>query len=225
MKITARDVSLIKDLALSHVMSRDQILQLGYFGSITRLNTRLRGLMALGCIKRLETPFFSQSLYAVDRKANVLVGENIAPLLAHRADSPRFIQHALNVTNVRIHLKSKGLDAWRFEQQLWRTLPGRRGTEIRPDGMVLKGTQPMFIEIDLGTVAASKMRQKFAAYNLLALAHVHELYGSDSLRLLVVTTNETRAANLRRLLPEKSAFPCLIQTFDQLGIPSVQSWS
>lgn len=225
MRITARDVSLIKDLALSHVLSRDQILQLGYFGSVTRLNTRLRGLTALGCIKRLETPFYAQSLYAVDRKASALVGENIAPLLAHRADSPRFIQHALNVTNVRIHLKSKGLDAWRFEQQLWRTLPGKRGAEIRPDGMVLKGTEPMFIEIDLGTVAASKMKQKLAAYNQLALAHVSALYGADSMRLLVVTTNSTRAANLRRLLPEKSAFPCLIQTFDQLGVPYVQSWS
>jgi hypothetical protein len=201
------------------------MISLGYFSSVTRLNTRLRGLVELGCVKRLETPFYAQSLYAVDKRAGHVVGEKIAPLLAHRADSPRFIGHALNVTNVRIHLAAKGATEWRFEQQLWRKLPGRKGAEVRPDGLVMLGAEPMFIEVDLGTSAASKVQAKLEGYNQLHEGEIEPLYGFSSLKLLLVTTNATRAKNLRGLIPSGSNLRCLIQTFGELKIPLVQSWS
>jgi len=152
-----------------------------------------------------------------------IVGENIAPLLANRAESPRFVQHALMVTNVRLALMARGAKQWVFEQQLWREVDGHM---LKPDGLAVTSTLPAFVECDMGHVTPSKFKEKLNTYR--ALAHggrCATCYGFSEFRLIVATTGTRRAARLRSLIPADAGFECLVQTFAELGIPVVGGWS
>jgi Replication-relaxation len=225
-RLTLRDIRLVRDIALSHVVSRDQILALGYFGSVTRLNTRLRELEAEGYVRVLETMFSSQFLYMAGSKAGHIVGTRIASLLLGRKPSPQFVQHALSVTNVRIALAtSKGLE-WRFEQQLRHsfTFQGKR-YEIRPDGMIASAT-PLFLEVDLGHVSPSRFQEKLNAFDAFARSGVAEkILGNPQFRLLTITSGSLRSRRLTKLMPAGAGFEFLCHTFQELSIPSIESWS
>lgn len=223
MRFTERDIKLVRDIALSHIVSRDQVIDLGYFDSVTRCNSRLRGLVAADAVRKVSTPFHAQSLYIAGHLAGELCGERIERLLADRIGSPRSVRHALSVTNSRIALQKRGGTGWRFEQQLWRTV-GKH--EIRPDGlMVLKGN-PTFIEVDLGHVSGPKFTEKLKGYSLLASGTTcADLYGFPSGRLLIVTTSPRRARHLRALASDHTRLECLVTTFEELGAPSVGCWS
>lgn len=225
LRITARDVRLVRDIALSHVLSRDQILDLRYFGSATRANTRLRGLARLGLVKRHDTPFYSQGLYIPGPRAGEVVGERIARIIEGRCGTPRFLQHALSVTNVRIALLRKADGQWRYEQQLWRASDEPPRFEVRPDGLFL-ASNPIFVEVDLGHVAPAKFAEKLRSYARLVVSGCCEsLYGFPTFRLLTVTTGSLRARHLRRLLPQDAGFDHLVQTFEEVGAAPISSWS
>jgi len=224
-RITARDVRLVRDIALSHVLSRDQILHLRYFGSATRANTRLRGLVKLQLLIRYETAFYSQGLYIPGPRAADVTGERIARIIEGRSGSPRFLQHALSVTNVRIALLSKSEGQWRYEQQLWRASEEAPRFEVRPDGLFI-ASAPIFVEVDLGHVAPAKFAEKLKSYARLAdSGNCVSLYGFPSFRLLTVTTGNLRARHLRRLLPQDAGFEHLVQTFEEVGAATPSNWS
>lgn len=223
MRVTRRDIQLVRDIALSHLMSRDQAIRLGYFGSITRANTRMRELRAIGALRRLDCPFHGQALHMAGPKAAELCGERIAPLLAGRAGSPRFVRHALAVTNIRVRLLQNGADSWRFEQQLWRELDGRA---IRPDGLALGSGIPVFVEADLGHAAPGKVREKLLGYRALSKGDsCQALYGFPEFRVLIATTGIRRSRRLRSLLDGEEGFGLLVHTFWDLGVDLPGSWS
>jgi hypothetical protein len=226
-RLTERDARLLRDLALSHVLSRDQTIALGYFGSVTRANTRLRGLCGLGLAKALDTPFFGQRLYAATPRAAEVVGDRLAPLAAARAGSPRFLRHALAVTNVRIALAARGATGWRFELQCRRAFRhGGRDWEVRPDGLALQNGAPVAVETDLGHVAPAKFREKLLGYAAFARSGECRLaWGHPDFTLLVVTTGPLRAARLARLLPDNPGFAFSCKPHDRLGIPFPGNWS
>lgn len=227
MRLTGRDVTLIKDLALSHVLSRDQIIELDYFSSITRANTRIRDLRSLGLVKRIGTPFYSQSLYGIGPKAIPILGDRIGRIVSSRSDSPRFLQHALSVTNLRIELTRRGADQWKFEQQLRATFQHGTATyEVRPDGLVVKEGRALALEVDLGHVAPAKFAEKLKAFVAFTRSGSSmSLWGYPDFSILVVTTGKLRASRLTRLAAtyRDVAFEC--RTFESLGIPSVGGWS
>ncbi|MBX7135772.1 MAG: replication-relaxation family protein [Fimbriimonadaceae bacterium] len=224
MRITHRDFRLLRDLLLSHVLARDQILELGYFGSLTRANTRLRELCHAGLARRLPVPYYRQSLYSGTKRAAELMDRNIARLVEGRSATPRFIQHSLATTSVRVALCRRTSAEWRFEQQLWRKLPAL-GVEVRPDGLLITSTRT-FIEIDLGHASANKYKEKLESYGVLARSGLcGELYGFESFRLLTVTTGALRARHLRQLQPYEAGFDHLVQTFEECGATQIHSWS
>lgn len=225
MRITERDRKLVTDLALSHVLSRDQILELGYFSSICRVNARLHELAETKLVRRLETPFFHQSLYIAGCLAHEVVGVQVSRLLERRVGSPRFVRHALSVGSVRIALCRKGGE-WRFEQQLWRQIASAKRIEIRPDGLLLTSSLPIFLEVDLGHVAPAKFKEKVLGYQALTHSgHCRDLYGFDHFRLLTITTGTLRARHLRQTLPQNPGFDFLCQTFEEVGARPVPNWS
>lgn len=225
MRITERDVRLLRDLALSHVLARDQTIALGYFGSVTRANARLKGLRDLGLATALDTPFFAQTLYAALPRSAEVVGERVAPLAAARTGSPRFLQHALAVTNVRLMLLGKGATGWRFEPQLRAGFRhGGKDHEVRPDGLAALGGWPVAVEVDLGHVAPAKFLAKLRAYEAFAISGECRRWGSDTFSLLVVTTGRLRAARLSRLL-DPSGFSFRCEPHDALGVPFPGAWS
>lgn len=226
-RLTERDSRLLRDLVLSHLLSRDQVIELGYFGSVTRANTRLRGLRKLKLVKALDTPFMGQALYAAVPGAAEVVGERLAPLAASRSGSPRFVRHALFATNIRIALLRKGAASWRFEQQCRHSFRhGGREWQVRPDGLALAPTGPVAIEADLGNVDPAKFREKLRGYEALALSgECGHAWGRDTFSLLVVTTSPARASRLARLLPDPRGFSYACRPHDQLGVPLPGAWS
>ncbi len=226
MRITDRDIKLVKDIALSHLLSRDQIIELGYFGSVTRANSRLRELSAISLVRRLDTPFFNQSLYMAGRLASQVTGERISRIIEKRTSSPRFVQHAISVTNVRIALAKKGATDWRFEQQLWQSFNTGKRFEIRPDGMVVTNSLPLFVEVDCGHISATKFKEKLLAYQAFAQSgKCLAIFKTDSFRVLTITTGESRSRRLRQLVPANAGFEFLSSTFQELGVKAISSWS
>lgn len=227
MRLTTRDQRLVRDLALSHVLSRDHIIKLGHFSSITRTNARLLALRRLDFVRRIETPFFAQSLYMAGPRAGQVTGEKIAQLLKDRAESPRFLQHALTVTNLRLALLAKGADDWRFEQQLRRTFTHQGRTfEVRPDGLVLTAKGPLAIEVDLGHASLPKLTQKLAAFDLfLRSGECEAQWGFIQFNLLISTTGPLRCRHIERLIPKGIAQRCAVQTLTDLGAELVGGWS
>jgi hypothetical protein len=227
-RLTDRDLQVLKDMALSHILSRDQIIALGYFSSVTRANTRLRELANLGLVRRIETPFFTQSLFAVTKRACELLGQRLGAIVAGRGDSPRFLQHALLTTEVRIKLLARGAISWRFEQQIRTAFTlNDRAFEVRPDGLALFKDRPATaVEVDLGHVSGNKFRDKLIAYD--EFVHSGELkraWSMPSFRVLVITTGKLRATHLSRYLPSNASFDFHCTTFDELGVQRIGAWS
>lgn len=227
LQLTERDIRLMRDLALSHVLSRDQIIALGYFTTVTRVNTRLRELRGEGMIRTLQTPFYRQSLYVIGRKALPLLGDNISRLVANRGSSPRFLQHALCTTNVRIELFRKGAKYWRFEQQLYSCFTfANREFQIRPDGFVVLNGKRTAIEVDLGHVPYHKFSAKLKSYAAFAVSgECKGQWNCENFSLLVLTTNRHRACHLKRLAPNDCGFEFLCLTAEEFGVPFIGAWS
>lgn len=228
MRITSRDVKVLKDMALSHVLTRDQVILLGYFHTVTRANRRLKQLSDIGLVQRLDTPFFGQGLYSVTTHATEILGERIGAIVSSRSGSPRFIQHALSITNTRIRLQARGAVSWNFEQQLRRvfTFAGNR-YEIRPDGLaIFDSDRHLAVEVDLGHVAPAKFEEKLHAYNaFVASGYCQRLWGVPTFRLLTLTPGKVRSERLQDLTPAKCSFEHYSTTFEEFGVPSVGAWS
>jgi len=224
-KLTDRDLHILRDLALSRVLSRDQVVKL-YFGSITRANTRLRMLRGESLVSVLTTPFFSQQLYQLGVRAPLVVGEKITRLIGYRKNSPAFLQHSLAVTEVRIALLEAGGKGWLFEPQLWQAFAwGGQRFEVRPDAFLISPSGPTFLEVDLGHVATEKFRQKLLAYRAFQESGLFlEIFAHQSFETLTVTTSETRAAHLRNLASAISP-GVYVTTFKAYGVRTPGGWS
>lgn len=227
MRLTPRDRQLVRDISLSHVLSRDQIIDLGYFSSITRANTRLRQLREMHFLRGLSTPFFDQFLYTSGPRAKELVGEQVASLLSHRSSTPRFIQHALCTTNLRIELINRGATGWRFEQQIRHCFRfAGRDYEVRPDGMVCLDGAVVLLEVDRGHVNPQKFREKLLAYDAFVLSRQSSRQlGAESFKLLTVTTGSLRCKRLLRLCGATLAFCFEAVSAEALGVTFPGEWS
>jgi len=226
-RLTDRDRKLVRDLVLSHVMSRDQFIALGYFGSVTRCNTRLRELKEAGMVRTIDTPFHVQHLYAAGKKAPQIVGERLSGLAASRTASPRFLQHALCVNNVRIRMVEKGA-TWRFEQQATATFRyGGKDWQVRPDGLAVRADSSLVaVEIDLGHVAPSKFAEKLRAYDAFVVSReCQSAWRAPRFDVLTVTTGKIRANSLAKQRPKEAAFALTCLPFEKLGIQFAGGWS
>lgn len=228
MRLTTRDVTLLRDIALSHTLTRDQVIALGYFKTVTRTNRRLKQLSDIGLCKRLDTPFFTQGLYSVTPKAADVLGDRVGTVMLGRTGSPRFIQHALSITNTRIRLMKRGAVNWKFEQQLrrWFFIAGTR-YEVRPDGLaVIDSERQIAVEVDLGHVAPAKFEEKLNAYHaFVASGTCKEFWGVPTFRLLTLSPGKNRSESLAALTPPKCPFEHFTTTFEEFGVPSVGAWS
>ncbi len=227
MRHTTRDERLIRDIALSHILSRDQILKLGYFGSVTRLNSRMRTLRANRLVSISDTPFFNQYLYLAGKKASEIVGNRVARMMMSRAPTPRFVQHALAVTEVRIALQAHGYTDWRFEAQLTHSfLWGGKQWVIRPDGMVRTEGMPVLLEVDMGHVDPGKFAHKLKGYQaFLESGELFRTWTERQLSVLTITTGTLRRRRLEQRVPRGCDLHFQFDTFDNLGIAIAGGWS
>jgi hypothetical protein len=165
-------------------------------------------------------------MYRAGPLAAVVAGERIAVLLSGRAPSPRFVRHALAVTEVRLAVEARGL-AWRFEPQVraefeWR---GKR-LEARPDGVGLSADRVVFVEADLGNVSLGSFAKKLKGY----AAYVDSgacrtAYGDARPEILAVTTGALRKRHLEGIPFPTAAARFRAVTFADLGLRVPGAWS
>lgn len=227
MKLTDRDIRLVRDVCISHVLSRDQILALNYFSSISRANRRLSLLVQDRYLKVHDVPFQHQRLFIAGPKASDIVGSRIASLVRSRAGTPRFLQHALAVTNVRIAITENEVSEWRFEAQIRdQFVHGSRRFQIRPDGALLTESAIQFIEADLGHVSSSKFAEKISGYyRYLESGRFQTVYGHRVGTVLVITTGKLRLFHLISVISASRRACFEFKTYEELSTATFGGWS
>lgn len=219
-----RDKRLLTDLFLHRTMSRDQIIALGFFGSVPRANNRLRKLLDHGFVRRhthSARGSGSQALYRIGRAAAPCVASALDfPLDEVRwhaeRDAPAlFLEHTLGLVDLRIAFeqgaKQRGLSGFewlpeplcRHEYEV-RQAGGWVRHVLKPDAFVswhVSGTALChFVELDLGNVSQRAFGRKIQQYRKYKeLGVFSEVYEAATFSVLTVTTGERRMAALSAL--------------------------
>lgn len=220
-RLQPRDLMILREIAMHGVMSRDQVVALGFFRSIPRANARLCPLTALGLLARLSGLGglqAQQSIYTVASKASPYLDERVANLVLGRKQTVRFIEHSLMVVDIRVQLKRLGADGWNHECQVRHRYQysGIR-YEFRPDGLAYVGHNCLFIEADRGNASRKALSETFASYDRYALSGQFEkTYGKAGFRVLVVTSGKRRADSVRRIAT-KYRVAISVTTLETLG--------
>jgi len=207
MELTERDRRLLNDLALHRVMTRDQLIALGYFPCVKRANRRLLTLLEAGLLERVRLNHCllpKQAVYRASHAAQSILDPRVAAVLRARGISALQLDHALSVVDARIKLLSLGAERWLAEPQCRHLFEfGGKAIEVRPDGVAMYPGRVLLVEVDRGTVALPRMKGKlsgFAAYRRSgALARA---YGEARPALLFVTAGSLRAGHLKGLEPK-----------------------
>ena len=225
MRITDRDRALLEDIGLHQVMSRNQILHLGYFGSIQRTNARLLTLVRAGLVRRVNLGSVaesSQSVYTVSKAAGPWIESRIAKLVDSRSARPKHLEHSLHIIDVRLNLARLGMTKWLPEVQIRHQYSlssnATRTEEFRPDGLAIFGSEFLFLEVDLGNVSLPRFKEKFDSFEkYVRLGVFTQTYNLPSFSVLVVTTGGIRANGIRSKVPKGSWIDFKVCTFKQLS--------
>jgi hypothetical protein len=204
-------------------MSRDQIITLGYFGSVPRCNNRLKQLLDHGFVRRyrhLSRGSASQALYSLGGEGSILVSDRLDIELDEvvqqtRRDAPTlFLEHTLGLVDLRIEftrealLRGLGDFEWlpeplcRHEYSVRQSSGVWKPRVLKPDAFVRWSKEgrshSFFIELDLGHVGSAAFLLKAGSYRTyLSLGVFAEVYEAESFDVLVVTTGERRLAHLQ----------------------------
>lgn len=228
MRLMERDVAILKTVHDFRIMRGDQIQAL-FFGSQSTASYRLSRLYQHGFLDRHFLPTLgglasSPALYTLDKRGvNVLRKaldcgpEGIRKPLSSNELSPLFLEHLLQINDVRVAVmvgtREQGytLEQWIDDYQLKadydrvviETSRGRKRTvSLIPDGygvlQVPQGRACFFLELDRGTMTNARFRDKVLAYKAyIASGQYEKRYGTRSLRVLTVTSGPKRLANLK----------------------------
>jgi hypothetical protein len=207
-------ISLVERFRL---LSRDQLMALTPFRSLTRANTRLTGLVNIGLLKRKVLPMYpghgsAQSLYYLGKKAAEVVQLDSRALTSQIRQISRWelrqVEHALAANQVLVDFMttldssgSSNLEAFRSEPELRQAFLDRG---LVPDGWIAwqSGGRRFncFIEVDLHHEGLTEWRQKVLAYLDYAESGLHqERFGFAGFRTLVLAKSAARVSNLRQI--------------------------
>ena len=246
-RLTDRDRSLIRTVALHGAASRSQLATIGQFTSISRANRRLRALFDGNYLRRTYVasgPFSPEAVYILGpRGVPIAVEEtNLDPIELARQSRRRpermFLEHLLGVLSIRLELyqapNSITVKEFASEPECRHEYVVKLGHKsykrlIKPDGYFLVDAdgllRPYFLEFDRGHVSLRQMKWVFERY---ALYFTEGAFGSAyalglPFEVLVVTTaGKRRIAHLEALV--KGTIPIVrfaavsdIQSFGLFG--------
>lgn len=226
MRLTDRDIRLVKETLLSQVVARSQYVALKYFGSNSRCTDRLRVLCAASYLKALSTPYFGQYMYIAGPRAKEIAGERLISLLATRPPTPRHVQHCLAVTDVRCALVKAGAICWRFEPQVIQSFEWQRKIyQVRPDGFVERHGIPTFLEVDLCHTGLPRFSEQLQSYaSFLRSGVFTQTYEAERFEVLTVTSSQTRKVRMVEAARSiGTPMTCLL--FEELGVRTPGGWS
>ena len=215
--LTERDLGMLQLTERFYLLSRDQYKDLCGFGSITRLNTRLAGLVRAGLLRRKLLPIYpgrgsAQALYHLGEKSREVLEADPSHVARQLRQVARWdlrqVEHVRAANQVLVYLVTAlrcrsevVLTAYRTEPELRRVFLGRA---LVPDGWIAwtAGGKRFnaFLEIDLHSESLSAWRDKVQEYVAYLQSGAHqELFGFRSCRVLVLAKSAARIAHLREL--------------------------
>lgn len=208
--LTERDRRLLGYLARFRLLSRNQVMALAGFASITRANTRLASLVASQLIARKALPYYpghgsAQALYLLLEAASSFLDRPVLSEEARRIRRWDFRQatHTLiaNEVLIDLFLATERSAEFRTEPELRQVFASRN---LVPDGWLAWRAEGKrfncFIEVDLHTEGLGVWRDKVMAYLQYAESGLHlELFGFRFFRVAVLAQSKKRLENLRSI--------------------------
>jgi hypothetical protein len=205
-----RDRHLLRELALMRVVDREQAKCVAGFGSTTRANGRLLGLIRAGLLRR----FFlgtkvggKKALYALSPGGAKLVD---VPFRGPRRSHDEvlvtdfFVTHQLSINQIYCALKYRPIPILdvKFLQWLGFYEPLESSTHLIPDGylevLTPEKTMAAFLEVDLGHEGRSVWKKKIYNYLRYAISgNFEKRFGQPQFRVLVIAHSERRMQSLR----------------------------
>lgn len=228
MRLTERDIEILKTVYEWRIMKGDQIQQL-FFGSQSTASFRLSRLYQHGFLERhfLPTvggPASSPTIYTIGKqgievlKKEGFYNEASKRKIPRKQLSPLFLEHTLAINDVRVAVtvstKQHGyvLEIWLDDVDLKVNYDivvvssrdgNRREVSLIPDSYfvlrVPQGRACFFLEIDRGTETLSRFEEKVRAYEAyVRTGQYKERFGTRSLRILTVACSNKRLSRLLR---------------------------
>lgn len=215
--LMARDRRVIEHVWRFRLLSRDQLMVLGPFQSVTRANTRLARLVRARLLSRKTLPVYpgqggAQALYAVGSATARALGKDPVEGLRQARQAARWdaqhTAHLLAANQVLIEflaLTNRSSDPkvlnFQTEAELRRQFLDRR---LVPDGWIAWAHNGRrfncFIEVDLHHEGLREWRKKVLDYLAYGESGFHqELFHFQACRVLVLTRSRPRLDHIRRL--------------------------
>lgn len=235
--LTDRDMAIIAAVAEYRLLSREQIQRLLGFGTVTRANFRLQKLFHHGYLIRHFLPTLkgsSQALYMLDRLglpvAAERLGKDAAALWRPKEKlSPFFLAHELAVNEVRMAFElaarahaDNQLLQWLSEEGAFdRFFFGTAWRSLTPDGFlryrVGRHVLSAFVEVDRGTMPNRRFKEKVERYFAYDVSgRFTERFRGQRFRILVVSKNRERLANLKHTAAQVAQRHCWFTTLSEL---------
>jgi hypothetical protein len=207
--IQARDLELLRELAVMRVADREQVKIAAGFHSTTRVNTRLLALTRAGLLRRffLGSGGGRKALYALSIKGAQMIQ---VPCRGPRRRQNEmliadyFVQHQLTINAVYCGLKFGTIPVPQVRFVNWLAFhePLVAGLSLIPDGYVEfatpSGIDASFLEVDLGHEGLAVWKEKTRHYLQLALSGEYERQFKQSrFRVLVLANSERRLHSIR----------------------------
>ncbi|MFN8140407.1 MAG: replication-relaxation family protein [Fimbriimonadales bacterium] len=223
-RLQERDYELLSELATHKVMSRDQIIALGFFSSVPRANFRLKQLKDSGLIGEYEPNIRLRSggsIYYAQARAIAVLNQKLdsklhASCIKHPGSvSPVVLEHTLRITDVRIALlKALGeagkILTWlpellcRHEYSICRQSGLWSKQIVKPDAFARvsyhQRAHSFLFEVDLGHVSQRRLTETMRCYERYKRGAYQHAYGDHPFEVVLVTTNRTRVLNLKGAL-------------------------
>jgi len=194
-ELTERDRWLIEALAKLRFLTTSQILRLGFAGTRSAANKRLRKLFDAGLVRVWMRCLETENLYALAPAGRTALNGDGRAHVPRGLD--RDLDHTLAINDVRIALATT-LAAAVAELVSWQSdwdLRTRGRARLIPDARFsirwANGTEtPFHLEVDRNTKSATAFLRKLVAYRTAALRH-GGLLDTSPVAILVVGFNPT----------------------------------
>jgi hypothetical protein len=215
--LTERDQRLVGLVSRFRLLSRDQLMALAPFRSLTRANTRLASLVRAGLLSRKVLPVYpgkgsAQALYYLGRQSgNALDSASHAPRTQVRQIARwdlRQVEHVLAANQVLVDFLTAVQTVVPAVPTSFRSDPELRqifaDSALVPDGWFAwtEGGKRFncFVEVDLHHEGLREWRSKVLRYLEYAESGLHhERFGFNAFRVCVVAKTAKRLASLRQI--------------------------
>jgi hypothetical protein len=236
--LTERDRRLVHYVSRFRLLSRDQLMALAPFGSLTRANTRLANLVRARLLSRKLVPVYpgngsAQALYFLGRASGTVL--NIGPETLNRQLRQasrwdlRQVEHVLAANQVIVDFVTGLPRAANAEPVSFQTEPELR--EVLGDRTFVSdgwfawtaaGRRfNCFVEVDLHHEGLREWRAKVLRYMEYAESGVHqERFGFRAFRVCVMAKSTARLNNLRQIGETAGA----LFLFSQIGMVSAKNF-